>query len=228
MVPGDALGYQTQGTCKIKFEDGTGGRRRQTRACYLADYRTPPAIIGDDGHHAYAPQVFAVLDSMKDEAPRVPSDPIPPAAGKTLATSKDLKKLRAAAFSSLKTTSVEARSDRCDGAELPLLEPSQSSMPTDRLLLAHGGSRPALLATIRDACRDAWKLCILVNVEDRAARGETVAQGVPRYRLRSGSPRGQGDHPRVLLQGRRPRELLGPRRRRFIRRPQVREGRDDS
>ena len=51
---------------------------------------------------------------------------------------------------------------------------------TDRLLLAKGGSHPALLATIRDACRDAGKLCILVNVEDTPLEAKLLAQGVPR------------------------------------------------
>ena len=54
---------------------------------------------------------------------------------------------------------------------------------TDRLLLARGGSHPALLATIRDACRDAGKLCLLVNVEDTQLEEKLLAQGVPRYRL---------------------------------------------
>jgi len=54
---------------------------------------------------------------------------------------------------------------------------------TDRLLLAQGGAHPALLATIRDACRDAGKLCILVNVEDTQLEEKLLAQGVPRYRL---------------------------------------------
>ena len=54
---------------------------------------------------------------------------------------------------------------------------------TDRLLLARGGSHPALLATIRDACRDAGKLCILVNVEDTQLEEKLLAAGIPRYRL---------------------------------------------
>ena len=54
---------------------------------------------------------------------------------------------------------------------------------TDRLLLARGGAHPALLATIRDACRDAGKLCILVNVEDTPLEEKLLAAGVPRYRL---------------------------------------------
>ena len=56
-------------------------------------------------------------------------------------------------------------------------------MPTDRLLLAQGGSHPALLATIRKACRDDWKLCILVNVDAAQLEEKLLAEGVPRYRL---------------------------------------------
>ena len=58
-----------------------------------------------------------------------------------------------------------------------------SSMPTDRLLLAQGGSHPALLATIRNACRDDWMLCILVNVDAAQLEEKLLAAGVPRYRL---------------------------------------------
>ena len=55
--------------------------------------------------------------------------------------------------------------------------------PTDRLLLAQGGSHPALLATIRNACRDDWKLCILVNVDAPQLEEKLLNEGVPRYRL---------------------------------------------
>ena len=54
---------------------------------------------------------------------------------------------------------------------------------TDRLLLAQGGTHPALLATIRSACRDDWKLCILVNVDAAPLEEKLLAAGVPRYRL---------------------------------------------
>ena len=53
----------------------------------------------------------------------------------------------------------------------------------DRLLLARGGTHPALLATIRNACRDDWKLCILVNVDAAQLEEKLLAAGVPRYRL---------------------------------------------
>ena len=56
-------------------------------------------------------------------------------------------------------------------------------MPTDRLLLAQGGTHPSLIATIRNACRDDGKLCILVNVGAAPLEEKLLNEGVPRYRL---------------------------------------------
>ncbi len=56
-------------------------------------------------------------------------------------------------------------------------------MPTDRLLLAQGGAHPSLFATIRNACRDDWKLCILVNVDAAQLEEKLLNAGVQRYRL---------------------------------------------
>ena len=53
----------------------------------------------------------------------------------------------------------------------------------DRVLLAPGGAHPALLETVRAACRDDGNLCILVNVAVHRLEERLLAAGVPRYRL---------------------------------------------
>jgi len=53
----------------------------------------------------------------------------------------------------------------------------------DRVLLAPGGAHPALLETVRAACRDDGHLCILVNVAVHRLEERLLAAGVPRYRL---------------------------------------------
>ena len=72
--PATHFGYQTQGTCKIKFEDGTETTINAGDS-YLVDKPHLPEIIGDETviMHEFSQQVKKVLDSMKrTEAPRVP------------------------------------------------------------------------------------------------------------------------------------------------------------
>ena len=65
--PATHFGYQTQGTCKIKFEDGTETTINAGDS-YLVDKPHLPEIIGDETviMHEFSQQVKKVLDSMKD------------------------------------------------------------------------------------------------------------------------------------------------------------------
>ena len=65
--PATHFGDQTQGTCKIKFEDGTSTTINAGDS-YLVDKPHLPEIIGDETviMHEFSQQVKKVLDSMKD------------------------------------------------------------------------------------------------------------------------------------------------------------------
>ena len=65
--PATHFGYQTQGTCKINFEDGTSTTINAGDS-YLVDKPHLPEIIGDETviMHEFSQQVKKVLDSMKD------------------------------------------------------------------------------------------------------------------------------------------------------------------
>ena len=65
--PATHFGYQTQGTCKIKFEDGTETTINAGDS-YLVDKPRLPEIVGDETviMHEFSQQVKKVLDSMKD------------------------------------------------------------------------------------------------------------------------------------------------------------------